>query len=167
MKCPFSFAGNMGYSTTVMPRTGVKFFTKREKKRSSCLEFGASFVVSTQCCGAVLGGRHIFDGCDVTWLGRKKKTWNQEELGQKVVKSVEFYKSTTYFLSLRDAAWGHSLCVLRECVCVWMCRAEASVFAQAPWFAESYFVSVEKVWDGMSGLCLTEHVCACVGGVCV
>lgn len=46
-------------------------------------------------------------------------------------------------------------------------QAKAGVFAQAPWLAESYFVSVEKVWDGMSGLCLTEHVCACVGGECV
>ncbi|KAK2917367.1 hypothetical protein Q8A73_004113 [Channa argus] len=43
-------------------------------------------------------------------------------------------------------------------------EATAGVFAQAPWLVESYFVSVEKVWDGMSGLCLTEHVCACVGG---
>lgn len=33
--------------------------------------------------------------------------------------------------------------------------------------SQSYFVSVEKVWDGMSGLCLTEHVCACVGRECV
>lgn len=54
-----------------------------------------------------------------------------------------------------------------ERVCVRPCRAKAGVFAQAPWLAESYFVSVEKVWDGMSGLCLTEHVCACVGGECV
>lgn len=45
------------------------------------------------------------------------------------------------------------------CVCVCVCTASL--------LAESYFVSVEKVWDGMSGLCLTEHVCACVGGECV
>lgn len=43
-------------------------------------------------------------------------------------------------------------------VCARVCRAAAGV---------SYFVSVEKVWDGMSGLCLAEHVCACVGGQCV
>lgn len=50
--------------------------------------------------------------------------------------------------------------------CVRVCRTKAGV-CTGSLLAESYFVSVEKVWDGMSGLCLTEHVCACVGGECV
>lgn len=53
------------------------------------------------------------------------------------------------------------MCMEGICVCVCVCVCTASLLA------ESYFVSVEKVWDGMSGLCLTEHVCACVGGECV
>lgn len=74
---------------------------------------------------------------------------------------LSFSKSRTYSLSLRCSTRPQLVCKegICVCVCVYVCTASL--------LAESYFVSVEKVWDGMSGLCLTEHVCACVGGECV
>lgn len=115
-------------------------------------------AVSTQRRAAVLGGRHILDGCGGDLTGCEMRKAGQK-VAQKAALQVLLLSTHTSFLTLRC----HACVSSKMCVC----RTEAGVFAQAPWLAESYFVSVEKVWDGMSGLCLTEHVCACVGGECV
>lgn len=124
-------------------------------------------VVYTQSCVGVfsLGGRHILDGrgCDFTlcncFLGVFLLNPTRKLLKQ--LCRLSFSKSRTYSLSLRCSMRPQLVCTEGICVCVCVCVCTASLLA------ESYFVSVEKVWDGMSGLCLTEHVCACVGGECV
>ena len=135
----------------------IKHLQKGKKKKKK--ECAASYCRLHPAC---LGGRHVLDGrgCDFT-----PNVVKSENLVRKVFEAAEqvlfllklgrfFY--SFFFLVLRCRSRPQLVCVGRMCV-----------FAQAPWLAESYFVSVEKVWDGMSGLCLTEHVCACVGGECV
>ena len=138
----------------------IKHLQKGKKKERSVLPL---IVVSTRVFGWQTRFRRA-------WMWLHSKCCEIRKSGQKSI-----WSSRAGFVSIKAWQGFFYLFIYLFFFSVLRCRSRPQlvcvgrmcVFAQAPWLAESYFVSVEKVWDGMSGLCLTEHVCACVGGECV
>lgn len=108
----------MGYRMTVMPERR-RFGGGEKKGKRSALP---PVVVSTQCCVAVLGGRHILDGRGGDFTGRentKTKPKKTERSAQKVAGSSRAGFRVYYSLDLKvphEAAAG--VCVGRVCACV-------------------------------------------------